>query len=538
ELKKYLEPIAHQSQLRLRDLNFSGGYLFSRVFAFPSEAYQSLHGTLKDYFFESTVATIENETVSYGIGKTEDQKIIESLVTESGGKILQIPDDDITLLEFLKVTEDRIHITQQELAKLHKELQSKTRENMERLVLLREVLSAESERLSVLEKASEARYVTLTEGWIPESNVEPVIFELRDTIKYVFVDTRKPEERENPPTKLRNPGGFKPFQVIVNLFGIPGYREWDPTPIIAYSFALFFGLMVGDVIYALGIILIARFLLRMFTDNPKSEGFKLFQRLFYISGVIALLIGLLSGTYLGDLGESFSGQSLALIEGAKQTLSNPLSFIILSIILGFIHVNTGHLLSLIRGVKEKTKGVLPGKIGLFLLQISGIPYLMHGVLKVNIPLLNEQIYSILTYILLLSIVLIIISSVIQKGAFLGGIFWVFDITGLLGDVMSYCRIAGVGLATFYLAFCFNLLASLLSSIIPGVAGFIIGGIMAVIILILGHTLNLILSGLTGFVHSLRLCFVEFLFKFFEGSGREYSPFKLKIRASVIIGAKS
>ena len=91
ELKKYLEPLAHQTDLRLIDLNFSGGYLFSRVLVLPSEAYKSLHDRLENYFFESIVTTVGSETVFYSIGKVEDQKIIESLVTEAGGKVLQIP---------------------------------------------------------------------------------------------------------------------------------------------------------------------------------------------------------------------------------------------------------------------------------------------------------------------------------------------------------------------------------------------------------------------------------------------------------------
>jgi len=142
------------------------------------------------------------------------------------------------------------------------------------------------------------------------------------------------------------------------------------------------------------------------------------------------------------------------------------------------------------------------------------------------------------YVLMLSIVLIIVSSIVRQGAFLGSVFWIFDISGLFGDIMSYSRIAGVGLATFYLAFCFNLMAGLFSSMIPGVIGLVIGSIIAVVVLLIGHTLNLVLSLLTGFIHSLRLCFVEFLFKFYEGGGREYSPFKLKTRSSVLVGAKS
>jgi len=140
------------------------------------------------------------------------------------------------------------------------------------------------------------------------------------------------------------------------------------------------------------------------------------------------------------------------------------------------------------------------------------------------------------YILLAGIVLVVASSIMQKGAFLGGIFWLFDLTGLLGDIMSYCRLAGVGLATFYLAVVFNMMAEWLPSL--PFFGAVVGGIVTVVILIFGHLINMLLAALASFIHSLRLCFVEFLFKFYEGGGREFSPFILRKRPSVLIGAKS
>ncbi len=123
---------------------------------------------------------------------------------------------------------------------------------------------------------------------------------------------------------------------------------------------------------------------------------------------------------------------------------------------------------------------------------------------------------------------------------MGAILGLFDITGLLGDIMSYARIAGVGLATYYLAVVFNMLGPLFGELIPlpGMAGVIIGGGLTIMILVMGHALNLILSAITGFIHSLRLCFVEFLFKFYEGWGRQYSPFILRKRTSVTVGTKS
>jgi len=530
ELTKYLGSLERQADIRLQDLNFSGSYLFSRVFVFPNELFETSYPKLRDYILESFSGTVENETVLYAIAKSENQETIEFAVEDGGGRILPIPRKNLTLREFLEAADGNIHSLEEELAKLHTEIESKTRENLEKLVLFREALSAETERLAVLAKASEAKYVTLIEGWIPESNVEPTISELRENVGYVFIDTRKPEQAEEPPTKMRNATAVKPFEVIVNLFGTPKYSEWDPTPIIAYFFAIFFGIMLGDVVYAALLILFARLGLRLLVDDPKTEGFKLFQRIIYISGGVGLVIGLLTGSYLGNFYEFFGIESLALAGFIQEIFSDPVSFIQFSIVMGLVHVNIAHVLALIRGIKEGQKAVVPNKVGLFMLQIGAIPLIMAYILGFDIPWLTGQIPVIVMSTAITGLVLIVASSLMEKGPFLGSIFWLFDITGILGDVMSYARLAGVGLATYYLAYCFNLMASLLHGMVPaGIVRLILGSLIFILVLLAGHVLNLALSGITCFVHSLRLCFVEFLFKFFEGGGRAYSPFRLRAR---------
>jgi V/A-type H+-transporting ATPase subunit I len=530
ELTKYLGSLERQADIRLQDLNFSGSYLFSRVFVFPNELFETSYPKLRDYILESLSGTVENETVLYAIAKVENQETIESAVEDGGGRILPIPGEDLTIREFLEAADDNIHSLEEELAKLHTEIESKTRENLEKLVLFREALSAETERLAVLAKACEAKYVTLIEGWIPESNVEPTISELRENIGYVFIDTRKPEQAEEPPTKMRNATAVKPFEVIVNLFGTPKYKEWDPTPIIAYSFAIFFGIMLGDVVYAALIMLFAYFGLRLLVDNPKTEGFKLFQRIFYVSGGVALVIGLLTGSYLGNFYEFFGIESLTLAGSIQEIFLDPVRFIQFSIVIGLVHINIAHVLALMRGIKERQKSAVPNKAGLFMLQIGAIPLIMVFILGMDIPWVTGQIPTILMSIAITGLVLVVLSSLMEKGAFLGGIFWLFDVTGLLGDIMSYARLAGVGLATYYLAYCFNLIADLLRGMMPaGIVQLIVGTLIFILVLLVGHVLNLALSAITCFVHSLRLCFVEFLFKFFEGGGRAYSPFRLKAR---------
>jgi len=529
ELSKYLGSLEKQADIKLRDLNFSGTYLFSRVFVLPKESFETIYPKLKGYILENLKSKVENETVLYVIAKVKDQKAIESIVKNGEGKMLPIPGEDLTLSEFLEVADGNIHKLEEELTRLHANIESKTRESLEKLVLFREALSAETERLVVLEKASESKYVTLIEGWIPESNVESTISQLKENIGYVFVDTRKPEQAEEPPTKMKNPTPLKPFEVVVNLFGTPKYEEWDPTPIVAYFFAFFFGLMLGDVVYAIVIMLFAYRGLHLLVNDPQTEGFRLFQRTLYISGGVALVVGLLTGSYLGDFYTFFGIETLAIAPRIQAVLGNATSFIVISIFIGLIHVNLAHIMALIK--TRRQKGVALGKAGLFMLQIAGIPWIINFLFGVKIPLLPEQAYPILLYLVFLSVALIVVSSIVQKGAFLGGIFWLFDLTGLLGDVMSYCRLAGVGLATFYLAKSFNLMAQVVSDMVPagpaGLLNLIVGGLILIVILLIGHVINLALSGITCFVHSLRLCFVEFLLKFYDGSGKKYSPLRLK-----------
>jgi V/A-type H+-transporting ATPase subunit I len=536
EQKKYLGAFSQQHDLRLRDLRFSGDYLFTTVFVLPTEAYETLHNQLNNYLLGSITGTVEDETVLYVISKVENREAIESLVTNAGGKILLIPDEDLTLRKFLAKTEDKLHRLEEKLTKLHEELQTKAEQELRSIALLRLALIAENQRLSVLAKACEAKYVTLIEGWVPENNIESAIFELKENIDYVFIDTRKPEPSEEPPTKLRNPTGLKPFQIVVGLFGDPRYREWDPTPIIAYSFALFFGLMVADVVYALGLILVGRFLLVRFLGG--SEETKLFQRLIYTCGGVALVMGLLTGNYLGDVYLFFGFENLAIVAVVQQALQNPLTFVMLALMIGFIHVNIAHVIALVKGVKERNQGIIIGKIGLFALQF-GIPYILHTMMRIDIPGFPTQIYAVSLYVIIAGVVLVVVGSLKQSGG-IGAILWLFDITGLLGDIMSYTRIAGVGLATFYLASAFNMLARLFSGFVPvpGIAGVVGGVVLAIIILLIGHLINLLLSLITGFVHSLRLCFVEFLIKFYEGGGIRYSPFRLRKRTAVLVGAKS
>ena len=373
------------------------------------------------------------------------------------------------------------------------------------------------------------KYLSVLQGWIPADKTTDLMKKLKENNIAYYMEVRDPiKGRDEPPTLLKNPKVIEWFEPIVKFIGIPRYWEWDPTPIIAYSFALFYGIMLGDMGYAIAIILAAILILDKFVDDPHSRDYVFFKRSLIVSSVIGFIVGSLSGSFFG-----------AQLFAFTEMFTDPLKFLILAILIGLIHVNISHALTLVKSIKEKAVGEALSESGLFITEIFGIPYVMHTMLHVDIPWISTTMYSYLLVGAMAGIILIIVGMVKSMGG-LGLLMWLFQLTGLLGDVLSYSRLAGVGLATIYLGQSFNRIAILayngISSMVPvNIAGAIVGGILVGLILFFGHLLNTALSALGGFIHSLRLCFVEFLSKFYDGTGYPYEPLKIVARKRIVIG---
>jgi V/A-type H+-transporting ATPase subunit I len=452
-----LEPLSQTTGLDTKDMSYTGKYLFSRTILLSAEKYNKSLDRLEELFIEKETCQTGDKIVVYGVGKTEDLQGLNAFVVEAEGKLLDVPETDGMLGDFIKESASKKSSLREEIETLQNSLDSAMKENAGKISSLRQVLLAQQDKLLVLEKTAEANYVVLISGWVPENSAETAIIELNDAMDNIFVNTSKPGPGDAPPSKLKNKGLFRPFEVITNLFGTPGYNEWDPTPVLAYSFAVFFGIMVCDVIYAIGIALLGLFLLPKFAEDPKSKSFKTFQQLIFLCSGVALVAGLLTGQYMGNINTLFGIPDLALNQQVKNALQNPISFIVIALAIGFIHVNTAHVLALIKSIKQHNGWQIVNKAGLFALQF-GIPGILHSMLHVNIPGFTAETYSALSYVMFSGVGLIIISSLASSGA-LGAISWLFDVTGLLGDVMSYARLAGVGLATYYLASTFNMLSA-------------------------------------------------------------------------------
>ncbi len=387
-------------------------------------------------------------------------------------------------------------------------------------------------KIEALLNISSLKYLTLVTGWVPKKKANALLERLKSEGIPAYVEYSEPSEDEQPPTLLENPRVIRYYEPIVKFIGIPNYYEWDPTPILAYSFALFYGIMLGDMGYAIAIILAAFLVLDKFVVDIYNRDYQLFKRSLVVSSAVGFVVGALSGTLFGD--------SLA-IAGLKYAITNvfndPIMFLSLSLIIGLIHVNIAHAIALAKHLKRKNIGDAISEIGLFIAEIFGIPYVMYTMLNTPVPIIPEDMIDYLLWLALIGVALIIIGMIKSIGG-LGILMWLFNLTGLLGDVLSYSRLAGVGLATIYLASSFNLMAVMIyngiSNMLPPIIGPIVAGILAVLVAFLGHLINTALSALGSFIHSLRLCFVEFLTKFYEGDGYPFSPFKVVLRKRMVI----
>ncbi len=479
--------------------------------------------------------TIENMFITSFLTSFPLHEILQ-MINACGLKYIDITDYLSTMKtvgELTNYLDKEIDKTKHRLKELRNKVKELVENNIEYLSKYLLFLENKYSELETLFKSFSSKHLSLIIGWVPYNAVEDVRISLNKSGIPSYIELKEPVYGvDEPPTLMNNPPVIRWFEPIVKFIGAPRYWEWDPTPIISYSFALFYGIMLGDMGYAIAIILAALFLLDKFVIDPRDKDYIFFKKAIITSSIVGFIFGLLSGTFLGNT------LSLIGIRFSFTTVfSNPLSFLVLAILIGLVHVNIAHILTLIKAIKHRNTGDILSEIGIFVTEIFGIPYILYKMLHTPIPGIPEYYYNMFLYGAFAGIIILIIGTVKNMGG-LGLLMWLFGLTGLLGDVLSYSRLAGVGLATVYLAVSFNAIASIafngLSSTLPGIVGVVVGGVLATVILAFGHIVNTALSALGSFIHSLRLCFVEFLSKFYEGTGYLFTPFKIVLRKRFVI----
>ncbi|MDH6342465.1 V/A-type H+-transporting ATPase subunit I [Parabacteroides sp. PFB2-12] len=349
------------------------------------------------------------------------------------------------------------------------------------------------------------------EGWVTTDKASDME-EALDKESF-FYQELEIQDDDKIPIKLKNNSYAKLFEPITEMYSLPNYKEFDPTPFVAPFFMLFFGLCFGDGGYGLLILLFCTFLKR-----KASAGVKPYLTLFQWLGAMTVVVGALTGSFFG----------IALVDipqfaAVKDYFLSSDNLMTLSIVIGIIHI-----------IYAKAIGAYKTKIQRGL-KYSLAPFAWVFVIATlacvfGLPMLDIQLPQPVIYVLygvaIVCLAVALLYNTPGKNILLNfgsGLWNTYNMVfGLLGDVLSYIRLFAVGLTGSILGGVFNSLAVSMTESLPGVAQFIV----MLLILLVGHSLNFGLCMISSLVHPIRLVFVEYYKNSeFEGGGKAYLPFK-------------
>lgn len=351
----------------------------------------------------------------------------------------------------------------------------------------------------------------ILEGFIPTEDA-PAMEEALEKGGYYF-QPMEIEEGDKVPIKLKNNKFSKLYEPITKMFSLPNYTEFDPTPLFAPFFMLFFGLCFGDGGYGLLVMLVCTILKRKV--NPD---FKPYLTLFQYLGLAALIVGSLTGSFFG-----ISLVDVPAFSKVKDYFVSSDNLMTFSIVIGLVQIIFGKTVA---AFKTKAQKGLKHSIAPF----AWVFVIASLALVFGLPMLNlqlpEMVKMVFLGIAILGLVVAYLYNSPGKNIFMNfgtGLWNTYNMaSGLLGDTLSYIRLFAIGLTGAILGGVFNSLAVDMTegmSIVPR-------AICMLLILVVGHSINIGLCTISSLVHPLRLIFVEYYKNAeFEGGGKEYTPFR-------------
>ncbi len=351
----------------------------------------------------------------------------------------------------------------------------------------------------------------LLEGWVPTEKAQTLEHTLEE--KGYFYKALEIEDGDKVPILLRNNRFAKLFEPITRMFSLPNYGEFDPTPFFAPFFMLFFGLCFGDGGYGLLVMLVCTLLKR-----KVSADYKPFLSLFQYLGLAALIVGTCTGTFFG-----IAFVDIKAFEEVKEYFVSSDNLMTFSIIIGLVQILFGKTVAALKTMSQKgTKYGIASLAWVFIILamcvVFGLP-----ALDVQLP---ETVETIALVVAGLGLLVAFLYNTPGKNIFLNfgtGLWNTYNVvSGLLGDTLSYIRLFAIGLTGGILGGVFNSLA------VDMTAGMNAGlrVVCMLLILLLGHAINIGLCTISSLVHPLRLIFVEYYKNAeFEGGGKDYHPFK-------------
>ena len=338
----------------------------------------------------------------------------------------------------------------------------------------------------------------------------------------VYYQAEDPTAEDNTPIKLRNNKFTQLFESLTGMYGWPNYGEFDPTPVLAPFFLLFFAMCMGDCGYGILLMIIGVLIAKKKLNIEMFDGL---GPIITVLGVGTTVVGFFLGTFMGiDLyNAEWMPQALKSVMIKGEVMGYDIQMV-LALCIGVFHICLAMVVKAICYTKQFGFKENIATWGWTLLIVGGLIVVILGMTVLPAAVFKWAIIAVGT----VSALAIYIfntpgrNPLINIGA---GLWDTYNMaTGILGDVLSYIRLYALGLAGGMLGAAFNNLGLMVMG--GSTEGATWQWLPFVLILVLGHVLNLAMSALGAFVHPLRLSFVEYFKNAgYEGKGTLYKPFK-------------
>lgn len=513
-----LEPFGEFSWDSIRQLEQSGYKPY--FYAVNNKMYKAEWG---EKYFATPVNEINKKTYFIAFSNEDHEPDITA-------ERLFLPD------ESLSVYQEKRKVLEEQLASIHEQMlqvNAVDRASIE----AGQVANENDIQLSKVHLSKEdiaGGAVKLMVGWTLKEKVDGVVDYLEK--EHIFYELEDPAFDDNVPIQIKNDKFSSLFEPILRMYSLPNYHDIDPLPFFAPFFMLFFGLCMGDMGY--GLLILAASIAIIFAKPDLAK----YGKLGALLGGMTCICGFITGTFFGidlatvDWEFIKPMQPYFINDSMKDSFFGYSPMMVISVIIGLIQVLLGMTLAGCKAVKNY--GFIYG-VGKF----SWVVALLSATLLFGFPLFGVEWSQPVQYVFYALIALSALGifflnnpnaykkdSALGKalgvGSNIGGGIWATYgmSTGLLGDLLSYIRLFALGLTGGVLGSVFNQLAMEMSPDVP-----VVHELVMLIILLFGHGINFGLCMISSFVHPMRLTFVEYFKNAdFEGNGKEYNPFQVKV----------
>lgn len=425
-----------------------------------------------------------------------DQQVKTLLAGRAIGEV-RLPDEyaDMALVEALVLMGRRRALIPGLVRDIDRELSTISLQWYDEIAGTARAIDNALDEFGALSYAAASSFAFIIEGWVPAERYGGLKEEFRrsfgGSVMVSIMETDSAQD-DSVPVLIRNPWFIRPFEVFLSALPPPRYGSVDPTLYVAIFFPAFFGLIVADMGYGAVTMALA---LTLRSRLKERKAYRDIATVLAIASASAIVFGFLFGEFFGDLGERLGLHPIIFHRIEALT-----TLIYVTIGIGVFHVLLGIALGIKSSIARKKNKKAAAKAAFFLLVVSFLCVL--GATTGNLPgeyLMAAAVVSALSFAALV---------------LLEGILGPVDFLEALGNIVSYVRIMAVGTASVVMALVANKLGSIPESLAIGV---LVAGLV--------HVLNLLLSILSPSIQSMRLQYVEFFSKFYEGGGRRYRPFR-------------